>query len=81
MCLLRVCYAVVQLVFGYFKFQFAAHSGGFDSSCFADGNFWVDEVGLRDPKFFEWIAETAVAMSPQFTSQTLGRATTGAVLV
>lgn len=33
------------------------------------GEMSTRRVGLRDPKFFQWIAESAVAMSPQFTSQ------------
>eukprot|EP00933_Yihiella_yeosuensis_P054447 TRINITY_DN5289_c0_g1_i6.p1 TRINITY_DN5289_c0_g1~~TRINITY_DN5289_c0_g1_i6.p1 ORF type:complete len:859 (+),score=116.74 TRINITY_DN5289_c0_g1_i6:221-2578(+) len=33
------------------------------------GEMSTRRVGLRDPKFFEWIADSAVQMAPQFTSQ------------
>eukprot|EP00439_Symbiodinium_sp_Y106_P012107 s302_g1.t2 len=33
------------------------------------GEMSTRRVGLRDPKFFQWVADTAVQMAPQFTSQ------------
>eukprot|EP00931_Biecheleriopsis_adriatica_P085933 TRINITY_DN6069_c0_g1_i3.p1 TRINITY_DN6069_c0_g1~~TRINITY_DN6069_c0_g1_i3.p1 ORF type:complete len:984 (+),score=175.51 TRINITY_DN6069_c0_g1_i3:75-2954(+) len=33
------------------------------------GEMSTRRIGLRDPKFFEWIADTAVQTAPQFTSQ------------
>lgn len=33
------------------------------------GEMSTRRVGLRDPKFFQWVAGTAVQMAPQFTSQ------------
>ncbi|CAK9033070.1 Catechol O-methyltransferase [Durusdinium trenchii] len=33
------------------------------------GEMSTRRVGLRDPKFFEWVATSAVQIAPQFTSQ------------